>query len=635
MSRKPARKASRKKAPTRTRSAKPASPPDAAPIEPTLEAIDADTPPLTPTALHRFLTDMLGINVPRTALLTHSDPPMNYLIHTFFEGRIFNGDTPTDHYAPPDAVVWANRGGGKTYLGAVATMLDLVFKPGVEIRILAGSVEQARRMLDHLRTLFEHPRLAPLLDRRGVTDRRIRLTNRSRCEVLAQSHASVRGTRVQKVRCDEVELFSRELWDAAQLAVRSLRRPGPWGTMVRGSVEALSTMHRPMGLMHDIVAACADTRTEGLITGAAEETTEAAETGDQSPQDQPALKLAQEMPISETKPKDPPRRERGRATLFRWGVVDALESCTAERVCDGCALQPECAGRAKTRPPNLAGHMHIDDAITSKQRVGLEQWESEMLCLRPRRGDTVYPEFSIRRHVFNDDLAPDPLDEFTVRADAKGNPLLTVRGLKALQGSPGATLVCGMDFGIRSPTVILWALISADGVIRVIDELVATDKSTSDHIRSIKDSRWGPPVWIGVDPAGRARSEQTQQSPVMLMIKSGLVVHSRRFALTAGLRMVRARLAPAMFRVVKSDKGDGNVIARLDSSPTLYIHQSCTKLIEALTRYRYDENDPRSQDPVKDGFDHACDALRYLVQNAEAQGAQCLTYDGRSLNSAS
>ena len=99
-------------------------------------------------------------------------------------------------------------------------MLDLIFKPGIEVRILGGSMEQSKRMHAHLSGLFRHQAIAGMLDGK-ITQTRVRLTNGSACELLAQSQTSVRGTRVQKLRCDEVELFDPDGWGAAQLATRS------------------------------------------------------------------------------------------------------------------------------------------------------------------------------------------------------------------------------------------------------------------------------------------------------------------------------------------------------------------------------------------------------------------------------
>ena len=55
--------------------------------------------------------------------------------------------------------------------------------------------------------------------------------NGSQVELLAQTESSVRGARVQKVRCDEVDLFEQKVWDAVQLTTRS--KPGEGATLIR------------------------------------------------------------------------------------------------------------------------------------------------------------------------------------------------------------------------------------------------------------------------------------------------------------------------------------------------------------------------------------------------------------------
>jgi hypothetical protein len=55
---------------------------------------------------------------------------------------------------------------------------------------------------------------------------------------------------------------------------------------------------------------------------------------------------------------------------------------------------------------------------------------------------------------------------------------------------------------------------------------------------------------------------------------------------------------------------------RLDRG-TLVVHPRCTALIEGLTKYHFNPDDPRDSRPVKDGPDHVCDALRYLLVNLE------------------
>jgi hypothetical protein len=435
--------------------------------------------------------------------------------------------------------VWAARGSGKTFYAAIATALDLVFKPGVQVKILGGSRDQSGRMHEHLRRLFEAPALAGLVDG-TIGERKGRLRNGSGVEVLAQSHRSVRGTRPHKLRCDEVDLFDPEVWRAAQLVTRSgWCGTGAQRVFVRGSIEALSTLHVAGGLMSKVV-------------------------------------------------DEAMRGESGRR-VFRWTAIDVLEVCPPQRACAGCGLQEDCAGRAKPAH-NRGGHLRIDDALAMRARSDTELWQAEMLCRRPLVRDAVYAEFDETVHVIAGD---EPLAE--------------------------GTIVCGMDFGVREAAV-LWAHVSGDGVLRVVDERVVRGGVVDDHARAMLQGsprlgpqrsgapadndvrRWPIPAWVGADPAGLARSEMTGFGPVHALRRAGLVVRCKRLGVTEGIRLVRARVSPA------------------SGPPTLLVHARCERLRAALRGYRWDSRPGPGGEaaPVKDGLDHVADALRYLVVNLDA-----------------
>jgi hypothetical protein len=292
-------------------------------------------PCATPDQLHRWVRAFVGLDVPRVAVCPGHDAPFDYLLHAYFE--------PTK-----DVVVWAPRGGGKTRLAAVATLLDLLHKPGCAARILGGSLEQSLRMWEHL--LPDVERLVPhlLVGRSRGSNRRVALSNGSSCAVLTQSQRAVRGLRVQKLRCDEVELFKPDVWDAAQLVTRSRPSAPRGGTPapISGAIDAISTFHSPFGLMDRIVdrAAASGTRT------------------------------------------------------IRWCLLDVLERCPAARDCGACMLWGECGGVAKRA---CAGFVTVDDALTMKARVGLDTWEAEMLCKRPSVKHCVFPRFDPARHVLH------------------------------------------------------------------------------------------------------------------------------------------------------------------------------------------------------------------------------------------
>ncbi len=488
-----------------------------------------DTPafdiPADKVALHQWIHANLGIALARRPMDLDHQAPFDYILHTFFGDRPDRGAASDRGTAfpggaqraearchAPDAVLWANRGGGKTFLGAIATALDLIFKPGIEVRILAGSLEQAERMHHHLRAFFTRDNLEPFVDGR-ITDTRLRLKNKSRVELLAQSQTSVRGTRVQKLRCDELNVFDPLVWEAAQLTTRSARC-GDW--LVRGSIECLSTMHLPHGPMARVIA----------------------------------------------------EARAGKRRLFRWNVLDVLETCPPARPCDTCSLHAECRARAKEHE---GGHIAIDDAVTQKSRVALLTWESEMLCLRPKRTDCVFPEFDHRRHIFEGDIE-----------------------------TAGAVFLCGMDFGYRTAAV-LWAALLPDGTLHIVDERIVQNATLGTHIAAILDPMRPRPLWLAVDPAGLQVNDQTGRSAVQLLSAAGLEYRARVSKVAPGLLAVRARLQPA----------DG-------SPPRLLIHARCKRLIEALDAYHYDPARPDLDTPVKDGIhDHPIDALRYLVINLD------------------
>jgi hypothetical protein len=575
----------------------------------TERALASGVRPRTPDALHGWLLAVLDLDVPRTALAPGSAPPFAYLCHAYFEpGELAPAPTPADPPtdplaeapAPRDALVWANRGGGKTFYAAVATVLDLLFKPGIEVRCLGGSLEQSARMHEHIRTLLERPALKRMIEsdesvdgrarsRVGVTARRIILANGSRCEILAQSQTAVRGTRPQKLRCDEVELFDPAIWEAAQLVTRSKACDG---RRVAGAVEAFSTMHEAHGLMMRLIA-----ESTPWNAGMAHQAGGRLETNASASR-----------------------------TLFRWSALDVLERCPPERACERCVLHEDCAGRAKRR---AGGHLLIEDAAQQKRRVDRRTWEAEMLCLRPKRSDAVLPEFDASLHVVDAD------------------PVL---------GGHDSQLVCGMDFGFRAPTVVLWGVLDSAGVLWIVDEMVQREALLETSIEALRAGgpprdraesadavgphrrfapepggralsaqrprakaweaalpgpahagRWGVPRWVGVDPAGTQRSEQTGRSCVTMMRRAGLSVRTRRVGLEEGLSAVRARLRTAA------------------GEPRLFVHRRCAELIRCLHGYHYPRDRPDACVPVKDGHDHAVDALRYLIVNLDRPGARVLS----------
>jgi len=508
--------------------------------------------PKNAAQLHRFVHILLGVCVPREAVVLGNNAPFEYLVHSFFDGdqnTVGPGageKNPSGLYRGGDLLVWANRGGGKTYLGAVATLLDLVFKPGIQVRILGGSLEQSSKMYRYLQQMLDL-RIFRSLIAREPTQRRVELVNGSVVELLSQSQRSVRGHRVHKLRCDEVEEFKPEVWEAAQLVTQSGWCGDQW---VNGTVEALSTMHRPFGLMNRLV--------------------------------------------DHTVSKGVGNEKNGRL-LLRWCALDVIERCPEERPCETCVLWEDCQGRAK----NANGFLAVDDLVLQWHRSSNEVWASEILCRRPRRSDSVYPGFDPAvggQHVLGrEGKHPDPQGE-SGAGDA---------GLERA----GGYLAGGMDFGLRSPTVMLWVNVwpgdedQNEQVIEVVDEYVQRDLTLEAHLAAIEDRGWDKPQWLGVDPAGGQRNLHTGLTDIQVLRRHGYKVRWRTSGLQDGIERIRRRL----------------------DRETLKINPRCKQLIAALTQYHFDPQHHDREAPVKDGPDHLCDALRYMVINLECGGVKVTT----------
>jgi hypothetical protein len=288
----------------------------------------------TEDQLYKWVSHFLKLKLPKAGVCPGHDSPFEYLKHAYFEPAA-------------DCVVWAPRGGGKTRLGAAATLLDLLHKPGVAVRILGGSLEQSLRMWEHLLPDVIAYATDKLDGKLGA--RRFKLTTGATAGVVTQSQRAVRGLRVQKLRCDEVEMFDRDVWNAAQFVTKTLPAGGDNPTPTAGVVEALSTLHETAGLMEEIVQK-ATGRTDG------------------------------NAPVR----------------VIKWCLLDVLEHCPESRVCATCPLHPECKGIAKKK---CDGFVSIDDAIRIKRRSSKESWESEMLCLRPSQKGRVFGTFDVETHV--------------------------------------------------------------------------------------------------------------------------------------------------------------------------------------------------------------------------------------------
>ncbi|MFP4105102.1 MAG: hypothetical protein ACLFVU_03335 [Phycisphaerae bacterium] len=448
--------------------------------------------------LRAAVKELFDIDVPERSVCGHHDSPMDYLEAAFFH--------------QPDMVVWANRGGGKTMMAAIATLMDGLYHAPVQIRVLGGSFEQSDKLGAYIKDFL---RQRDELAAEDPTRDRVRLIGCSEIRMLTQSQRAVRGLHVQKIRCDEVDLFDPGVWQAVQFATRS-------SESMRGSIEVLSTLHRSGGLMDNLVRRA--------------------------------------------------RAGKSGYRLFRWCLWDVIERCT-DRECAECPLQPDCNGLAR----RADGFFSIDDAIAIRGRSSRAAWETEMLCRGAKRDWLVFREFDQSRHVREVSYVPD------------------------------WPLYRAIDFGYRSPLVCLWVQLTPVGSVHVIGEYIQSHRPISHHAREMLRQDPGPVRATYVDPAGRQREATSGVACTDLLAAAGIPCTWRQSQINAGLELIRESLAPA------------------DGQPRLVISPRCEGLIDAFGSYHYPaerRDGSTTENPAKDGPDHAIDALRYFFVNRLGGGAK-------------
>jgi hypothetical protein len=187
--------------------------------------------PLSPDLLWEYISFFYKLRIPRISMCPEHCAPFDYISQSFFE-------------QVGDCLVWANRGGGKTENGAILTHLDAIFNRNCSIRILGGSLDQSLKMYKYLRQKWDKGFMDFLT--KEPMRRETALINGSTIEVLTQSTRAVRGPHVQRMRCDEIDEFKPDVWEAVQFVTTSSDES-------KTRFEGLSTMHKPHGLFQDAI----------------------------------------------------------------------------------------------------------------------------------------------------------------------------------------------------------------------------------------------------------------------------------------------------------------------------------------------------------------------------------------------
>jgi hypothetical protein len=280
----------------------------------------------TPEGLLAWITDITGHRIPSRAVCEAHRAPFAFVADLFFH--------ETD-----DALVMANRGGGKTEDVAALHLANGKFKPGFDTSHIGAINIQAKRCYRYYRKGLRHPTL-----RREAPDPHIGETNwknGSAIEILPGTEAQTQGGHPGLVAFDEVESGKLQPYENAK------SMPVEWtdeaGGRHTGQFLATSTRVTSLGMM------------------------------------QHALEEAEE--------NDTP--------IYTWCIFETMEPCDGQDgrpACAGaeCPLWQWCEGRAQ----HADGWRSLADIIATYRRVSLDTWEAQHLCLKPEAKALIYANFT-------------------------------------------------------------------------------------------------------------------------------------------------------------------------------------------------------------------------------------------------
>lgn len=269
--------------------------------------------------LQAWIREVTGWHIPGRAVCARHRAPLDFV------WSVFNEELT-------EAVVLANRGGGKTFNIAALHLANGYFKAGHQTAHLGAIDTQARRAYAYYLRGVRAARLRPLVPDPHITS--TDWTHGSHIEVLPATEAQTQGGHHHVVSYDELDSGKYQPFENAKGMPVERRRPD--GTVVPGIFVVASTRNSVRGLM------------------------------------QRALEEA---------------AERG-TPVFEWCVLDTMAPCDVPADSPLWEwLPPEGLSLAD-------GWRSYDDVLAVFNRVDRDTWLAQYLNLVPEQRALIYPTFT-------------------------------------------------------------------------------------------------------------------------------------------------------------------------------------------------------------------------------------------------
>jgi hypothetical protein len=269
---------------------------------------------------------------------------------------------------PSMSVVCGPRGGGKSFLRALATHLDSIRDDFHHTRILGGSLSQSEQIYNALKDFDRADPHGGFFE--GVTKTKATYSTGSTVAILSASPTSVRGPHIPTLCLDEVDEIETDTRDSA--LGMCMERDG-----IPASVAMTSTWHRVGGPMADLME----------------------------------------------------RGQAGEFPTWTFCIFEALQGCDAGRSgprvdgpdlyagCPECPIRPFCHSDVRPHPDTgipepkakrSAGHYAIDSLIQKVRAVSRRVFEADYLCSGPKADGLWFPAFDAKVMVDAEAAEYDP-----------------------------------------------------------------------------------------------------------------------------------------------------------------------------------------------------------------------------------
>lgn len=234
-----------------------------------------------------------------------------------------------------DYIVWANRGGSKSYLSGLITWTKSSFTPNLETVILGGSLEQSEKAYNAMTSFWDITNLQPAYLFDAPNQRTTEWRNKSRVHILCASTRSTRGPHPQSLIMDEIDEMDEEVYNSALSQPQS-----KYG--IPASLGKLSTNHYSGGVMDKALAKAQESNTR----------------------------------------------------VYKWCVWECLQSCR-DYSCSTCKLTAYCPGQ---HMKDADGYYRLEDFISKLYHLSLTTLQLEWLCIKIGRDDLIYGQFDLELH---------------------------------------------------------------------------------------------------------------------------------------------------------------------------------------------------------------------------------------------